>query len=90
MGVCRKMQACAAHPSSSNVITIDYSVGLTSHTTFELYNTLGERVAVLMDKVLNHGDYQARISLANIPAGVYSCRMVSGQYSASQMITITK
>lgn len=78
------------NPSSSNVITIDYSVGLTSHTTFELYNTLGERVAVLMDKVLNHGDYQARISLANIPAGVYSCRMVSGQYSASQMITITK
>ncbi|MFN8359771.1 MAG: choice-of-anchor D domain-containing protein [Candidatus Kapaibacterium sp.] len=84
------LTAISPNPSSNNVITIDYSVGLTSHTTFELYNTLGERVAVLMDKVLNAGDYQARMGIANIPAGVYSCRMVSGQYSTSQMITITK
>lgn len=78
------------NPSGNDVITVDYSVGLNSHTTFELYNTLGERVAVLMDKVLSPGDYQARMGIANIPAGVYSCRMISGQFSASQMITITK
>ncbi|MBK9250292.1 MAG: choice-of-anchor D domain-containing protein [Ignavibacteria bacterium] len=84
------LTSISPNPSSNNVITIDYSVGLTSHTTFELFNSLGERVAVLLDKVLDHGDYQARIGIASIPSGVYSCRMVSGQFSTSQMITITK
>jgi len=78
------------NPATTNDITINYSVGLAARTTFELYNSLGEHVATLLDEQLNPGTYQANVPLNSIPSGVYLCRMVSGPFTQSQTITITK
>ncbi|MBS1537098.1 MAG: choice-of-anchor D domain-containing protein [Bacteroidetes bacterium] len=89
-GTAYSLTSVSPNPATNNDITINYSVGLTARTTFELYNSLGEHVATLMDEQLNPGTYQANIPLTGIPSGVYLCRMISGQFTQSQTITITK
>ncbi len=89
-GTAYSLTSVTPNPVTSSDITINYSVGLSARTTFELYNSLGERVATLMDEYLNPGSYQANVPIGGIPSGVYMCRMVSGPFTESQTITITK
>ncbi len=89
-GVSYSLTSVTPNPVTSNDITINYSVGLGSQTRFELYNSIGEQVAILMDEYLSPGSYQANVPIGGIPSGVYSCRMVSGPYTDTQTITITK
>ncbi|MBI3259711.1 MAG: choice-of-anchor D domain-containing protein [Ignavibacteriae bacterium] len=84
------LSSVSPNPATNNDISINYSVGLGGRTTFELYNSIGERVAVLMDEYLNPGSYVANVPISGIPSGVYSCRMISGPYTESQTITITR
>lgn len=84
------LSSVSPNPATNNDISINYSVGLGGRTTFELFNSIGERVAVLMDEYLNPGSYVANVPIVGIPSGVYSCRMVSGPYTEMQTITIAR
>ena len=86
-----KMATLNPNPVSGNEFNLGYSVGLdNSETHIELVNSVGELVQVVFDGVANTGEYNAKISTANMAAGVYTIKMVSGPYSATQKFVFVK
>jgi PKD repeat protein len=62
---------------------IGYSVGLDGPTSLVVYDAAGHRVATLIERHLDAGSYTMNWDAANIPAGIYYIRMVSGEWSES-------
>ncbi|MDQ1264921.1 MAG: Choice-of-anchor protein, partial [Bacteroidota bacterium] len=71
-------------------LDIDLGIGLDAYTTLEIYNTMGERVKILIEKEMNAGSYNLTIPLDDIPSGVYNLRLISGPYTQTQKIIIAK
>ncbi|MFW0862443.1 MAG: peptidoglycan DD-metalloendopeptidase family protein [Candidatus Komeilibacteria bacterium] len=65
-----KALTCYPNPFNSNVY-INYSVPSTQFVNMEVYNILGQRVAVLVDKVVTEGDYVADWQAGNLASGIY-------------------
>lgn len=89
-GIPYGLMSVTPNPADGGAVTVEYAVGLTGHTSFELYNTTGEKVAVPFSGVLEEGIYRAVIPIDELGAGVYSLRMTSGQFSDSRTIVIRK
>lgn len=52
--------------------TISFSVPQKSEVNLEVFNSLGERVAILIDsKIYNNGNYYINLKADNYPSGVY-------------------
>jgi hypothetical protein len=51
--------------------TIRFAVTSPSFTTLKIYNSLGEEVAVLLDKELATGAYEVNWNASGLPSGVY-------------------
>jgi N-acetyl-anhydromuramyl-L-alanine amidase AmpD len=72
--------------------TIFFELGRTEHARLTVYNTLGQRVAVLVDKVLEAGRYSAEFSGLHpdgttLPSGVYLYRLeTAGGASVRKML----
>lgn len=62
--------------------TIEYAVGQSGRVMLEVYNVLGQRVAVLVDGIVAPGVYRATFDGGMLPSGVYFSRL-SGDQSAS-------
>lgn len=64
------------YPNPFNPTTVvEYSISEESLVKISLYNTLGERVHVLVDSSMHRGHYKLTISSNNLASGVYICRM---------------
>lgn len=62
--------------------TIAYALPAESHVRIEIFNLLGERVAVLADEVRPAGSHRV-VWDARAPSGVYFCRMAAAPLDAS-------
>jgi len=51
--------------------TIKFSLPSSGNATLKIYNTLGEEVAVLLDKELATGNYEVEWNASGLPSGVY-------------------
>jgi|GEM_PF-4288970 len=56
----------------------------------EVYNAMGAKVATLLSATLPAGRHNVLWSVANMPGGVYWCRLQSGGASLSRMIVVAK
>lgn len=90
-GVQYSLAPALPNPAGSKAI-INYSVGLESLTTIELYNNAGEKVATLVNDNLKPGEYELKIDVdgLNLPSGAYQYRMISGPFSETKSLVITK
>ena len=52
--------------------------GTYGHTSLRVYDILGREVATLMDEVKKPGSYETTFDGANLPSGVYFCRLQAG------------
>lgn len=69
--------------------TIRYAVPESGNVTLEVYNLLGQRVAVLVDEVMQPGAYQHSFDARNLASGVYLYRLsTSGQVLTRKMTLI--
>ncbi|MDB5033284.1 MAG: hypothetical protein JWQ98_525 [Chlorobi bacterium] len=60
---------------------IGFSLGLDGMTSVEIFNGGGERVALLAHGMMGPGRYGVKWDASAYPAGMYFCRIVSGDWS---------
>lgn len=71
-------------------LDLNYSVGFDVFTNIEIYNTLGEKVKVLVSSEKKAGTYQEYANIDGLSAGVYMLRMISGPYVETRTIIIER
>ena len=55
-----------------------------------IYNSLGQKIATLVNQSLTPGTYSANWDASNYPSGVYFYRLSSGEFSATQKMILIK
>ncbi len=79
------------YPNPFNpVTTIKYTLPEKSHVTLNVYNTLGEKVAVLVNGVLNAGEHKAVFDASHLASGVYFYRIEAGNNFAIKKMILMK
>jgi hypothetical protein len=61
------------------VITLSFTLSREQRVRADLYNTLGEKVAAITDRVMPVGTHSMALDLSKHPAGVYFLRAQAGQ-----------
>jgi hypothetical protein len=70
------------YPNPFNPLTtIDLTTKGSDRVTLEVYNILGQKVAVLMDGVVGDGIHRVRFDASHLPSGIYLARL-TGERSA--------
>jgi hypothetical protein len=78
------------NPVRERAARIEYSIGLEAPTRLEILNSMGQRVALLVDGLLPAGRYQQDVELSHLPAGVYWLRLISGPFTAVERFTLVR
>jgi T5SS/PEP-CTERM-associated repeat protein len=60
--------------------TIRYDIPVESHVLLEVYNLLGQRVAVLVDELREAGYHTVQFDAGNLSSGMYLYRIRAGEY----------
>jgi hypothetical protein len=82
----------ASYPNPATTTTvINYSIGLDGQTKIVLFNSMGQRVADLVNSTLGSGEYDLTVDVSQLPAGTYYYQIVSGPFvSEPQSLTIVR
>ena len=79
------------YPNPFNPTTsIEFSVPEQIHVTLEVYNTLGQRVAVLQDGQLSAGHHTATFDATQLASGVYIYRLEAGDQVMTRNMMLVK
>jgi hypothetical protein len=71
--------------------TIDYELKQKSSVTLEVYNTLGQKVATLVDQEKEAGSYSVSWEAgSDLSSGVYFYRMQAGDFTETKRITVVR
>jgi len=70
--------------------TIKFSLPSSGYASLKIYNTLGEQVAVLLDKELNTGSFEVEWNAIGLPSGVYFYRLQAGKFVETKKMTLMK
>ena len=74
------------NPSTSIVFTVAEERAV----RLAVYDALGAEVAELVNEVLPAGRYEVSFDARDLPSGTYMYRMVSGDFSSTQRMTLSK
>jgi uncharacterized repeat protein (TIGR01451 family) len=90
-GSVRRYELGSNYPNPFNPETvIPLSLPAARHVTVEVYNLLGQRVALLLDASLSAGRHEVVWRAEDQPSGVYLVRMRAGTMEKIQRITLMK
>jgi hypothetical protein len=81
------------YPNPFNpVTTIEFALRTPEFVTLEIYNTIGQRVATLLEGNLNPGSYKVDFdaSSLSITSGIYFYRISAGDFTAVKKMILTK
>lgn len=79
------------YPNPFNGTTvIDYALPSESRVKIGLYNTLGSKVAELMDDRKPAGNYRVTFEAGDLPSGVYFYKLQAGEYVKMKKMVIMK
>jgi hypothetical protein len=78
-------------PNPFNPATeIVFDMPVASFATLQVFNVTGQRVAVLADGLLPSGRHKVTFNAANLPSGMYICRLEAGTYTAAKKMLLMK
>ena len=77
------------NPFNSSV-NIPFSLATRARVKLELFDLVGQRIALLVDAPHTAGDHQVRWQRVGIASGVYLVRMRAGDYVEERRITLAK
>jgi len=87
-------KAYALHPNWPNPFNpttmIRYDVPQAGKVQLTIFNLLGQRVATLLDQRQLAGSYTVAWDAANLPSGVYLCRMDAPQFVRTRKLLLVK
>ncbi|WP_165699280.1 malectin domain-containing carbohydrate-binding protein [Hymenobacter jejuensis] len=86
------LQVFEAYPNPfAERATIRFRTTKTGPAQLHVYNALGQRVATLFEGVAEVGhDYEQNLSGTNLPAGVYTCRLLLNGNGHTQRLLLVK
>ncbi|MDI6803916.1 MAG: T9SS type A sorting domain-containing protein [Bacteroidota bacterium] len=70
--------------------TIKYALPQASHVSLSVFNTIGQRVALLVDGKQEAGYHEVNFSAASLPSGVYFYRLQAGGYVETKKLILLK
>ncbi len=72
------------------VTTIAFSLPSSEYVTLEIYNSLGQKIDVLLSRKLQAGRYQFQFDARDLPSGIYLYQIKAGTYSNLKRMTLVK
>ncbi len=79
------------YPNPFNpVTTIRYELPITNFVELNIYNILGQKIAVLVSERQRAGQHVIQWDAARFNSGIYFCQMHSGSFSAKQKLILLK
>ncbi len=86
-----KYELSQNYPNPFNPITtIKFSIKKEGNVKLEIFNVLGQRVAVLLNKKMKAGKYKVKFDARNYASGVYFYRIKSGKFQAVRKMMLLK
>jgi hypothetical protein len=70
--------------------TIRYGLPSRAHVTLTVFNTLGQRVAILQNGEQDAGYHEVHFDGSNLPSGVYFYRMQAGSYTETKKLLLVR
>ena len=70
--------------------TIKYDLPEAAHVKIEVFNTLGQRIKILIDQNQQAGRYNVKFSAAEFSSGLYFYRIKAGKYYKVQKMILQK
>jgi glucose/arabinose dehydrogenase len=77
------------NPFNSNT-TFTIHIKNEGKVLLEIYNTIGEKISTLINKVIPTGIYEFNWNAGNLPSGIYICRMTVNNFYATRKIILQK
>ena len=79
------------YPNPFNPRTsIKFNLPKTEHVALEVYNTLGQKVATLLDKPMISGQHEVEFNANNLPSGIYFYRIQAGEFHDVKKMVLLK
>ena len=79
------------YPNPFNPVTsIAYQVPQAAHVTIEIFNVVGQSVAILVNESRDAGYYQVTFDATRLASGMYIYRMQAGDFSKTRKLMLTK
>ena len=79
------------YPNPQNPFsTISFELPKASYVTLNVYNTLGQQVASLLNEQKQPGRYEIQFDGSNLPSGVYFYRLQVGLYSEMKKLLLLR
>jgi hypothetical protein len=83
------LKQISPNPVGSSGANIEFSVGLPNvHTELNIYNTAGEKVAVVLNEMMASGSYS--VPLPDLSSGIYFYEMKSGPFTETKKVVVRK
>lgn len=79
------------YPNPFNPTTvISFSISVASNTSLEIYNVLGQKVAILVNKELNAGSHKYQFNASNLSSGIYFYKLQSNNFTSIKKMMLIK
>lgn len=79
------------YPNPFNPITtIEFDIQKAGLVTLEIYNTLGQKIATLVDDQLAPGAYQVDFDASRLTSGIYFYRLTAGKFKSVKKMILTR
>ena len=70
--------------------TIKFTLAEGGNVTLKIYNTLGEEVALLVNRIMESGTHNVNFDALNLNSGIYFYRIEAGDFSQVKKMTLLK
>ncbi len=71
-------------------VRFGFGLGLDGATRLEVFDLLGNRVGLLVNDLLQPGEYSVEWDLRDVPSGVYWYRLTSGDWSSGGQVRVER
>jgi len=67
---------------------ISFSLAKSSFVTLEIYNSLGQKLATLINNELNSGSHKIKFNASHLSSGIYYYKIQAGEFQAVKKMLV--